>query len=114
MRISDWSSDVCSSDLQREIVLVRIGDEIERGEVAVLEIHLVNVVAPGVVDDTAHPGPDRGHRAHAAGLEAGIERRARDSHVAGRFATRAHGLSFAMDRGVATYEIGNTHVGPLL
>src|ERR1700686_2585461 len=58
---------------QDEIVAEGVGDEVERVEVTVLEIHAVHVFAPGAVYDAADLAPDRRHAAHAARLERRIE-----------------------------------------
>src|SRR3546814_8228031 len=60
MRISDWSSDVCSSDLRRQPRLQR-GDwgspEKSEGNGAVLRLH--RMMEPMRLDDAAHIGRTR-------------------------------------------------------
>src|SRR3546814_3252844 len=69
MRISDWSSDVCSSDLTAKIALERLDADADR-----MKVVSVAVVAEMLVDEGflyaeetvgAMAGPRRGHVEHA-------------------------------------------------
>src|SRR3546814_3969856 len=63
MRISDWSSDVCSSDLQLEIREVALAHHIERQE---HDLHLLPQLAEVLPGDDHHAlGPAIG--AHGLG-----------------------------------------------
>src|SRR3546814_2069588 len=77
MRISDWSSDVCSSDLARDIPVVDDEGPVEPG------LSLVEHRAP---DDAGHPGAERPpalEQAHV-GADAHVvekQRRSEERHV---------------------------------
>src|SRR3546814_7361906 len=64
MRISDWSSDVCSSDLESNSrsQLFRCGESLQHGE------HIVSHAAPqslvGVLASSIHLAPHRDQRWH--------------------------------------------------
>src|SRR3546814_8787796 len=60
MRISDWSSDVCSSDLDLAVVLIAIQSVVD-----LVDHHRRD---PIVISRTVHPDPQRGVPTFAAGL----------------------------------------------
>lgn len=64
-----------------EIVSTGVGHEIDRVVIAVLELHPVNVVASGTVDDPADFRPYRGHCAHPAWLKGRVESSAAQLHM---------------------------------
>src|SRR3546814_15665747 len=64
MRISDWSSDVCSSDLVVIIEPRRIGTE--PGETRRLDLHIAQPIARGEID---RPGARRERRADVKSVD---------------------------------------------
>src|SRR3546814_13955812 len=66
MRISDWSSDVCSSDLGAIVADVRVGEQLDEPLTTEVGDPVDLLAPPGPLDDAgvADPGAEGGQLAH--------------------------------------------------
>src|SRR3546814_7560334 len=102
MRISDWSSDVCSSDLQGGEGLKQPVDSLVRGHRA--DMHEDEIVPPA--EPFAEPRPLRWRR---GGIDRGMNAVRNDMHALGRRAAQHQAL--IRPRGWREeQEIGRAHV----
>src|SRR3546814_7815488 len=95
MRISDWSSDVCSSDLVVLLLVIGLGQHRGRRVVHGPEVAGVAAVAAAIEArralQDAHPAP--GLRRHDGGAEAGVAA-ADHQHVEGSLQLSARHVVF--------------------
>ena len=83
-----------------QILAISFGDEFQCVDMARFEIHLVDIVTAGAVDDPSDLRPDRCHRAHAAGLQRRVERRTAEFSVLELPSCSPDGLDLGMGNGV--------------
>lgn len=85
------------------VVAIGIGHEGQRVDVSRFEIHRMDILTASAEHNAPYFAPDRGHRAHAAGLERGIKRSSPQVCIADAGTRFADCHDFGMGSGIMQF-----------